>query len=190
MEDIDQATLDNLVDALSKPQGSDSIKKILEALRARMATLSHTITEAQAEGRNTYTAFRAMGGGRYLGFESDFKVAVEGEVIAALPEGTKPKPIGTRTRGKYKRSWTKLDLDPAEVAAFAKLVEDEFGRLPSYAAIAHYFGVGRGTIGKFILVAQREHGMSQYRFGQRTPPGFDSKVARRFGTYELQKNQT
>ena len=24
----------------------------------------------------------------------------------------------------------------------------------------------------------------------RTPPGFDSKVARRFGTYELQKNQT
>lgn len=191
-EEMDQATLDRLVEVLSKPDGSLAVNRVLEALYNRMAVYAGTIAKAQQEGRDTYKAYRAMGGGRYLGLEADFKVppAPEVEVIESVAPLVKQLNVGQHTRARFHKAFTKIELDPGELASFCRLVYEEYGRMPSHAAIGHYFGFAKGSASQQLVRARAAgYDLPTYKGHARTPAGFDAKVARRFGTYENPKTK-
>lgn len=185
---IDQETLDKLVTVLSTEKGNRSLGLVREALHRKVLEQLHIIEEARTVADNTYAVFLSLGGHNHAEVERKLGLLPE---PPAQPEPIEVKPspsVGQRTRAKYHRAFNKIELPPAELAAFCNLVYDEYGRMPSHAAISHYFGFAPGSVSRQLERARREgHNIPPYVAHARTPAGFNSKVARRFGTYANKK---
>jgi len=194
--EISQSDLDALVKVLSNGTANGSVAFLREALAARVQASLAKMEEAKSELRDNYRALRAVGGPAIAALE-DMQPALTRPDPVPTPDYTPAPPSLPqaevvevvrqpiyRKPHKYFRFAT-LGVTGQDVAAFWKLVKDEFGQPPSYRAMANYFGCSPGSGMKLIELARAagypDVGLG-YTHGRRTPPGLDKAIARRFGT--------